>query len=68
MELATNVWAKQIHEIKIRELEEKIAFKQEIINHVPKSDDIHVITRRHELVLELCRLKDKLEFLRSYAI
>ena len=68
MELAANVWAKQIHEIKIRELRELIAHKQDVLNNIPMSDDIHVTTRRHELILEICKLNDKLDFLIYYAI
>lgn len=63
MEVATKEWANQIREIKIRELKELIAFKQEIVNSITNLNDIAVLTRRHELVLEICRLKDKLEIL-----
>ena len=65
MELAANVWAKQIHDIKVRELEELIVSKQKVINDMPKSDDVQETTRRHELVIQICKLKDKLNFLRS---
>ena len=62
-DIAITEWAKQIREIKVRELKELIAHKQDILNCITNVDNMLIATRRHELVLEICRLKDKLEII-----
>lgn len=58
-----DVRAKQIRELKIRELKELINFKQEIVNNISNLDNIITLTSREKLISEICRLKDKLEIL-----
>lgn len=55
------MWAKQIREIKIHELEELINSKQKIINDMLKSNDVQIMIYKHELF----KLNDKLKFLKN---
>jgi hypothetical protein len=56
-------WANQIRQMKIRELEKLIAFKQEIVNVIGFPTTLPVANRKMELIEEVCRLKDKLQII-----
>jgi len=59
-------WAQQIHEQKILELRNKIAFKQEIVNSFKDAKattvegHMHITLSKVKLVEDICALKDKL--------
>lgn len=61
--IATDVWAKQIREMKIRELKELIDKKQEIVDGLKDANDSGRVILRLTHFIEVRKLIDKLNFL-----
>lgn len=61
--IATDVWAKQIREMKIRELKELIDKKQEIVDGLKDANDSGRVILRLTYFIEVRKLIDKLNFL-----
>jgi hypothetical protein len=61
--ISIEVWARQIREIKIRELKELINKKQEIVDGLRNANDSRTVILRLGHYIEVSKLKNKLDFL-----